>query len=160
VWLLACLRCRRSSAPVPADLVVLPVQSTMWLDGVVDLDGTTVIIKPSKTDYMFVQAKAWGVCKATFGASLKDGYKLVTANQTPQDALIFMLRHVVGLYEVKTAKNFSKSGEHKVSNRSQQAKKQGVSNRRHTPRPLFCLARQSSENIFLHPLQGARPSTA
>ncbi|GIL77277.1 hypothetical protein Vretifemale_6756 [Volvox reticuliferus] len=67
---------RKSDAWYNIGITVLPVQSLEWLDANVHLGRTTVHIKSSKTDYIFVPEAAWATCQRVYGAKLIDGWKL------------------------------------------------------------------------------------
>ncbi|KAG2446605.1 hypothetical protein HYH02_008590 [Chlamydomonas schloesseri] len=86
----------------PEGITVLPVQSLEWLDANVHLGRTTVHIKSSKTDYIFVPEAAWAACQQAYGAKLIDGWKLNVSRGTPTDAVVSMISSIVGLYEAKT----------------------------------------------------------
>ncbi|PNH00136.1 hypothetical protein TSOC_014055 [Tetrabaena socialis] len=92
----------------PEGVMVLPVQTIEWLSATVHLEDTSVIIKSSKTDYIFIPEAAWVKCQEDFGAELFEGWKLrVKAGMTTTDALLSMFGSIIGLYEAKTEKSLN-----------------------------------------------------
>ncbi|EFJ52636.1 hypothetical protein VOLCADRAFT_102614 [Volvox carteri f. nagariensis] len=87
-----------------ADVVVLPVQAIEWLAGRVLCGNINIVIKTSKTDYIFVPEAAWKDCQERFGAELFEGYKLCVTSGTTTSALLSMIDSVIALYEAKTEK--------------------------------------------------------
>ncbi|EFJ42460.1 hypothetical protein VOLCADRAFT_107261 [Volvox carteri f. nagariensis] len=87
-----------------ADVVVLPVQAIEWLAGGVLCGDINIVIKTSKTDYIFVPEAAWKDCQERFGAELFEGYKLRVTSGTTTSALLSMIDSVIALYEAKTEK--------------------------------------------------------
>ncbi|KAG2422256.1 hypothetical protein HXX76_016170 [Chlamydomonas incerta] len=87
---------------VPAGVKVVPVQSVNWLSATVPCGTSNVLIKPARTDYLYVLEAAWNDCVEKFGANLKDGCKLEVTSGSTADALLSMVDSVIGLYEAKT----------------------------------------------------------
>ncbi|KXZ56061.1 hypothetical protein GPECTOR_2g943 [Gonium pectorale] len=93
--------CSSTKRKMIESLVVLPVQTIEWLSASVHVGRTIVVIKSSKTDYIFIPKAAWTKCQEDYGAKLVDGWKLQVERGATAEALLSMLPWIVGLYEAK-----------------------------------------------------------
>lgn len=82
---------------LPEGVTAVPVQGLTWLQGSLKTGDIQLVIKPSKTDYIFIPTRVWNGLMDE-GIYTQD-YK-VKESARLQDRLPGLLRYILGFYEV------------------------------------------------------------
>ena len=92
---------------LPDGVTAVPVQSMQWLSGAFMLGSMQLVIKQSKTDFLFILSNVWNVVKQELRVDIK-GHRVegdgtgdgTGATARLRDRLPQLLPSIIGFYEV------------------------------------------------------------